>query len=282
MEAGRPSSTAVITAAVRARYQSSDPPRIFDDPLAARIVGHDLDEPVVEFLTGIPDRVLPYMVVRYRFAQDALERAAAAGVDQVVILGAGLDTFGCRNPYEQVTVFEVDHPETQAWKRNRLATAGIDVPPSLRFTPIDFERETLSAGLTAAGFDRDHAAFFVWLGVVYYLTRSAVTATLRFIGDLDQGAEVVFDYREPLSTMSSRARERYEQGGRRTAAVGEPLVSFFTETQMAEELRTAGFDEIEDLTLPTALARYSVETTSERELAAGGHLVHAAHTARLD
>lgn len=282
MEIGRASRTAIMTAAIRARYQASEPPRIFDDPLAARMVGDDPDESVAEFVDGVPDRLVPYLVVRYRFAQDALERSVSAGVSQVVILGAGLDTFGYRNPYGHVRVFEVDHPDTQAWKRERLVAAGIEVPSSLRFAPVDFERETLSSGLEAAGFDRDSPAFFVWLGVVPYLTRDAVAATLRFIAGLDRRNEVVFDYREPLSAsaMSPETRERYVRSSRQVAAVGEPVIGFFTEAEMAGELRAAGFDEIEDVALAAALSRYSVATPSEGDPATGGHLVHATCTSK--
>src|SRR5882757_6644881 len=76
--------------------------------------------------------------IRRRFAEDAVARAVAAGTGQVVILGAGLDTFGCRNPHAGVQVYEVDHPSTQAWKRTRLAEAAIVVPKTLTFAPLDF------------------------------------------------------------------------------------------------------------------------------------------------
>ncbi len=276
MEAGRSSRTALMTAEVRARYQLSDPPRIFDDPLAARMVAGDSDEWVTEYLSGVPDRLMPFMIVRYRFAQDALEHAVATGVSQVVVLGAGLDTFGCRNPYEHVTVFEVDHPDTQVWKRQRMAEAGIDIPPTLRFAPVDFEQETLAAGLAAAGFDRGRPAFFTWLGVVHYLTRDALRATLGFIGGLGQRAELVLDYREPPSTaVPSEVRERFAHAERQVEAIEEPLIGFFAETEMVGELRAAGFDEIDDVALAAAITRYVGAPPSEGALAAGGHLVHA-------
>jgi methyltransferase (TIGR00027 family) len=173
-------------------------------------------------------------------------------------------------------------PDTQAWKRERLVAAGIEVPSSLRFAPVDFEQETLSSGLAAAGFDRDSPAFFVWLGVVPYLTRDAVASTLRFIAGLGQPNEVVFDYREPLSAsaMSAETRERYVQSSRQVAAVGEPIIGFFAEEEIAGELRAAGFDEIDDVALAAALSRYAVATPSEGDPATGGHLVHATCTGK--
>ena len=102
---------------------------------------------------------------------------------QYVILGAGLDTFAYRNPYTQarLRVFEVDHPTTQSWKRARLEEAGISVPASLTFVPVDFETQTMADGLRQATFDHGEPAFFSWLGVTPYLTGEAIASTLKFI-----------------------------------------------------------------------------------------------------
>ncbi len=104
-----------------------------------------------------------------------------------------------------VRVFEVDHPATQDWKRERLQHAGLAVPASLTFAPIDFERQSLADGLKAAGFRADRPAFFQWLGVVPYLTREAVAATLDFIAGVPE-SEVVFDYAEPLENYRADRR----------------------------------------------------------------------------
>ncbi len=79
----------------------------------------------------------------------------ALGVDQYIVLGAGLDTFAYRNPSPELPlrIWEVDHPATQAWKRQLLDAAQIAVPRNLRFVPVDFERDTLASALGGAGFD---------------------------------------------------------------------------------------------------------------------------------
>ena len=169
-----------------------------------------------------------HIAMRSRFAEEGLAAAVARGVRQYVLLGAGLDTFAHRNPFAQqgLRVFEVDHPATQGWKRQRLAGAGLAPPASLTFAPVDFERETLAAGLAAAGFDAAAPAFFSWLGVVVYLTRAAVIETLRFIASLPAGTEVVFDYGEPVSAYppAQRAYQRppRRRGWRRWASPGSP------------------------------------------------------------
>jgi methyltransferase (TIGR00027 family) len=111
-----------------------------------------------------------FIAVRTRFAEDALAAAVERGVRQVVVLGAGLDTYAYRSTLrDRLCIFEVDHPATQAWKRQRLVDAAIPIPNSLTFAPIDFKHQTLAEGLAAAGFDSAQQTFFTWLGVVPYL-----------------------------------------------------------------------------------------------------------------
>src|SRR5205814_3937572 len=122
-----------------------DQPVVFADPLATRIVGREAAEVLAanprHFETSpIASYLRAFVAVRSRIAEDELGLAVARGVRQYVVLGAGLDTFAYRNPYPAgaVRVFEVDHPDTQAWKRARLTEAGIAVPADMAFVPVDF------------------------------------------------------------------------------------------------------------------------------------------------
>jgi methyltransferase (TIGR00027 family) len=175
-------------------------------------------------------------------------------VRQVVILGAGLDTFAYRNPHRDLRVFEVDHPATQAWKRERLATTGIDIPETLTFVPVDFETQTLATELESAGFSRTAPAVFVWLGVVYYLTPEAANATLAYIAGQAQPVEVVFDYLRSAATDAERAYQRAR--AERLAAVGEPVFSYFTPDGIAEQLRALGFTGVEDHSAADLISGY--------------------------
>jgi methyltransferase (TIGR00027 family) len=185
------------------------------------------------------------------------------------VLGAGLDTFACRNPLgPELRVFEVDHPATQAWKRGRLAEAGIPVPGNLAFVPVDFQRDDLGQCLVRAGFDPAGPAFFSWLGVVPYLTEPAVFATLASIAALPGGARVVFDYGNPDPHGAER-----EALARRTAAAGEALLCHFETADLHAKLAAAGFRVAEDLG-PAALRRRlqpGTEDGSDR----GGHILLA-------
>src|SRR6202034_3949516 len=118
-----------------------------------------------------------FIVARSRLAEDNLRHAVEKGVRQYVLLGAGLDTFAYRNPYPQLRVFEVDHPATQAWKRELLRENSITIPGNVRLVPVDFERQSLETELERAGFDMQAPAFFAWLGVVPYLTLDAFRST---------------------------------------------------------------------------------------------------------
>src|SRR5262245_15805567 len=246
---GRPSSTALSTANLRAAHQLVDQPRIFDDSLALRIVGGAPMEATLraQARPGRSAGFRPFIVVRSRYAEDELARAVPRGVRQYVVLGAGLDTFAYRNPHAGLRVFEVDHPATQAWKRGLLQDAGIGVPPSLTFAAIDFETQTLAGGLRQAGFKADEPAFFSMLGVVVYLTRDAAMSTLKFVASLPSATEIVFDYAISPSALSESDRRVHDDSTRVVAARGEPWLSYFAPPTLAADLRAAGFTRVEDL-----------------------------------
>jgi methyltransferase (TIGR00027 family) len=236
-------------ASLRAAHQMLDHGAIFPDPLALRILGNEA-EALIESFGGDPaqQRLRWFIAMRSRIAEDALAAAVASGICQYVVLGAGLDTFAYRSPFaERLTIFEVDHPMTQLWKREKLQHAAIGLPDYLRFVATDFERETLADTLAAAGFDAAQPTFFSWLGVVPYLTEEAIVATLSFIAGLPGGAEVVFDYAEPASaTSTAEGREAREALAARVAAAGEKLQSHFQPDALAAQLTAIGFSEIDD------------------------------------
>ena len=233
MEDARPSRTAMRVAIRRAAHQLLDAPRVLDDPLALRIIGAEAAAKLMASLDEQHGRVArsirAFMAVRSRCAEDELARALGRGATQYVVLGAGLDTFGYRNPHPPpaVRVFEVDHPATQAWKRAQLAAAGMPVPASVTFAPVDFERQTLAEGLARAGFDRRAPSFFSWLGVTMYLSGEAIGPTFEFIASTPPGGGLVFDYMVPRSSLGFMSRLAFDALSRRVAAAGEPFRTFF-------------------------------------------------------
>jgi methyltransferase (TIGR00027 family) len=276
VQLGKPSRTAWAAAAHRAAHQVLEQGRIFTDPLALRILGED-SETVARKAEERPSgrRMRIFIAVRTRFAEDALAAAVERGVRQVVVLGAGLDTYAYRNTLrDRLRIFEVDHPATQAWKRQRLADAAIPIPNSLTFAPIDFEHQTLAEGLAAAGFDSSQQTFFTWLGVVPYLTEKAVWSTLGFIASLPNGAHVVFDYSDPPASLSAEKRTSHERRAKHVAELGEAWLNYFEAHELRAKLMALGFSEIEDLGPPQIAARYfpnRVSTLPDK----GGHILRA-------
>jgi methyltransferase (TIGR00027 family) len=263
MKEGQPSATARRVAIRRAAHQLLDKPKVFDDPLALRIIGHESASALQNGSDQSEStRLAPYlrafMAARSRYAEDELALAVERGVRQYVILGAGLDTFAYRNPYPEgaLRVFEVDYPATQAWKRALLEEVGIPLPVDGAFAPVDFEKRTLAEGLRGAGFDPGMGAFFSWLGVTMYLTTEGLLTTFRFIASAPVGSEVVFDYAISPSLMSPAQRSIFDEMSKRVAAEGEPWRTFFDPAELMKEMKAIGFGHIEDMGSEEINARY--------------------------
>ncbi|HZZ18871.1 MAG TPA: SAM-dependent methyltransferase [Opitutaceae bacterium] len=276
MQPGKPSQTALGAASHRAAHQKLEHGFIFRDPLAERILGEHLEEAIRKAEENPRRRGLRlFIAARTRFAEDALDAAVASGVLQLVVLGAGLDTYAYRTRHAALRIFEIDHPATQAWKREQLAKASIPVPANLTFAPVDFERETIEQGLAAAGFDPQRPAFFTWLGVVPYLSEPAIFATLDHIARLPGGAHVVFDYGNPPEAGKpdpyAAAREEL---ARRVALIGEELKTQFETGELHARLSLIGFREIDDIGPRQMRERYIPNRPGE-PAERGGHVVRA-------
>jgi methyltransferase (TIGR00027 family) len=280
MRAGQPSRTARGAAAYRALHQSLDGGAIFRDPYASRILDAEALARLKEMAADPSLRPLRLLIAaRSRFSEDSLGISVARGVRQVVVLGAGLDTFSLRNPYasQGVRVFEVDFPATQEWKRQRLSEAGLAVPASLTFAPVDFERQSLADGLARAGFEANRPAFFQWLGVVPYLTREAISDTLDFIAGIPD-SEVVFDYAEPFENYPADRRAYIMGVAESAAARGEPWLSFFDPTELSRLLGDKGFAIVEDLGIGELADRFYGSLKEGIPVGPGGHVVRAQKT----
>jgi methyltransferase (TIGR00027 family) len=259
MQTGRASKTALRVAIRRAAHQIADKPPVLDDPIALRLVGTGYARDMERAAHKVARDFRAFMAVRSRLVEDELAAAVTRGVRQYVILGAGLDTFAWRNPFPELQVFEVDFPATQAWKRGLLEQAGLGTPANLNFVPLDFERETLPAGLSDAGFDSGQAAFFGWLGVITYLSREAFRATLADIARMPAGSGVGLDYGLSWDVLAPAQRLALQGLSARVAAEGEPLRLLFTPEEMAEELRGAGFARVEQWASKQLNRRYFFE-----------------------
>ena len=258
MEQAIPSRTALRVALRRAAHQLHDSPVVFDDPIAVPLLGAAYSEelrrtPVREdrpFSIGLR----AFLVARSRYAEDNLKKAVESGVEQYVLLGAGLDTFAYRNSYPQLRVFEVDHPATQQWKRELLQRNRIAIPESVTYTPVDFECQSLSVQLGNTGFNHRAPTFFAWLGVVPYLTLEAFRGTLSFISTQPPGSGVTLDYGQPRAVLPLLERLAHDSLASRVEKAGEPFRLFFTPADIAAEF--SRFHSLEDLGSQEINARY--------------------------
>lgn len=237
------------------------PPRVLDDPFAVRLLGAEYAEELKKTATKLEKpfsvELRAFLVARSRYAEDCLTAAFARGVRQYCVLGAGLDTFGLRNGFAGLEVFEVDHPSTQEWKRGLMERNGIAAPVWLTFVPLDFEREHLEDRLGSAGFDPGRPALFACLGVVPYMTSDAFRSTLEFIRARPPGSGVVMDYGQPREALPLLERMAHDSLASRVALAGEPFRLAFTVEAMGREL--AGFRAVEDLGSGEMNARYFAE-----------------------
>lgn len=273
------SRTALAAALMRAVHTRRDQPRLIDDPwgdvlvsaeekatMCARIMARA--EPAARArlaALGSDQAVLDIVlrrhpsyagvVVRSRCAEDALADAVARGVRQYVLLGAGFDSFIVRQPpfARALTIFEVDHPVSQAMKRRRLAECAVVVPDNVRFIAADLSVEPLADALARGGFSAAVPAFFSWLGVTIYLTRAANDATLAGIAAAAApGSELLFTYLDQRVFGSPH----FEQMRVERAAQGEPWISGFDPATLADDLDGLGLELVEDLDAAALTARY--------------------------
>lgn len=256
MREGQPSRTALGAALMRALHQDLDRPLVFADPLAWAVLG--VDRSAALEAAAPRSRLRLFVAHRHAYAEQTLAAAYARGVRQCVVLGAGLDTIAHRNAHPDLRVLEVDHPDTQAWKRDRVAAAGLT--GAVTYVPVDFEHDALLDRLAEAGFDAAAPAVFVWLGVVPYLTRDAVRATLTAVATVP-GAEVVLDHAG--TDRDDASGSRLDRLAADVAELGESFTAPWEAGEMAALLAATGFDEVEELPLPAG---------------GGGHVVRARRT----
>ncbi len=275
------SITAIMTAYLRAYHATYVTPKIFDDFLAYQIIPEErrllieqglvqsvqpnptssalLDEPTalakaMQEMTG-PSNVLS----RARYTEDTLMKALNQGVEQYVILGAGLDTFAFRHPEltGEIQVFEVDHPATQAFKRDRLAELNWELPNSLHFVPTDFTKRTLGDALAGSSYNPKAKTVFSWLGVTMYLTKEEVLAVLQDIAKISpMGSMVIFDYLDTDAFVLEKAAPRVQGMLMMAKYAGEPMQTGFDANSLVDELSGSGLSVQENLHPADIQARY--------------------------
>jgi len=297
MQTEQHSRTAVAVAFMRAQHHLHDEPKVMDDPYAHRLLtagemaaiteryvrdGAELgitagDRQSVLARTLRTAKPAAFVLARARYTEDRLAMAVERGVGQYVMVGAGLDTFAYRrvDMRERLQVFELDHPRSQAFKRERLAAAGLTDPANLHFGTVDFERESVAEALARLPFRSDRPAVFGWLGVTMYLTRAAIEGTWRALRSVAAPAsELVFDFIQP-EALSETASARAQQVRERTRAVGEAMITGIDPGALGADLEACGWTLIEHVDAAEIRRRWFATRTDGYVVGPSGHLACA-------
>jgi methyltransferase (TIGR00027 family) len=261
-----PDSTAARVALWRALHLELDPPpHVLEDEIGLKLLAPDEDWRRRGDMD--PQFTRPFrasIVARARFIEDLVLEQVGRGLDQYVILGAGLDSFAQRRPEiaSRLRIFEIDQPGPQAWKRQRLVELGFGIPDWLRFVPVDFEAgQSWRDGLLTAGFDDSKPAIVVSTGVSMYLSRDANAATLRQVAALVPGSTLAMTFLLPLELADPQVRPGLEMAEKGARASGTPFLSFFTPAEILALTRDAGFREARHVSAALLTQRYFARRT---------------------
>ena len=249
MQQGTASSTASGAAMQRAAHLVIDgEPKILVDEFAIRFLDDgqrarvDTNDEVLQAPHVRASRA--HILGRSAFTEDELLRAVADGCRQYVLRGAGYDSSPARlaDSLAGVSVFEVDHPDTQAAKRAVLKRG--EWPANVRFVKVDFEHDVLPAQLQQAGWDVAAPTFWSWLGVTMYLTDDAVMNTLEFVSTGAVGTTIVMNFtiHDDEVTPDDLALRRI--GAQGVARQGEPWINFYKPHELVERVCALPYAEV--------------------------------------
>ena len=255
-----PDDTAVRVALWRALHLEADaPPPVFIDDVGLKLAAPEDGWRSRPDMSPFTRPFRASIVARARYIEDLVIDQAARGVGQYVILGAGLDTFAQRRPElaSRLTVFEIDQPRPQAWKRQRLIDLGFGVPSYLRLVPVDFEAgDAWWVRLVASGFDAARPAVVASTGVSMYLTHEAIMATLRQVAALAAGSTLAMSFMLPIKMADPEVRPAIERAAAGARATGTPFLSMFKPDAMVALAREAGFRDVQHVSAAMLAQRY--------------------------
>lgn len=288
MRSGKASWTAEITAVFRAT-ESIRPTqlRLFHDKYAANFLRPSFrlilkNRLLTKFALWLMiDRRFPgatdTVVSRIRFVDDCLKDCIKEGIEQLVILGAGYDSRAYRfNKLRSKRVFEVDHPNTQSLKKEKIIKIFGCLPNHVKFVPVDFEKEKLMPKLSAAGYRRDLKTLFIWEGVNKYLTPNAVNDLLSVVsGNSCGGSSIVFDYLFQSMVDRSSGSKLAEKALNFQAKKGEPFIFGLPEKNPEHIIMSRGFSLVKNFTAAKIKSLYFKGMARAKNLHPFWGIIHA-------
>jgi methyltransferase (TIGR00027 family) len=265
VQPAEPSQTAKLAAVARGEHRLTyRQPWVLDDPYALSLVGPTWEQLLAQLRVIFPERVreqaVSGIVTRSRYVEDVLLAGTFA---QYVILGAGLDSFAWRRPdvLADTRVFEVDHPATQAWKQERAEVMALPRSDRHVFAPVDFERQTLDAGLASVGFDPSAPTLFSWIAVMPYLTIDAIETTLRGLARAPHGSQLALSYGVREEYLDDVGRKFISVLQRLATQRGEPILTLLSPSDADDLLERCGFSVIDHADRDVLAERYLADRT---------------------
>jgi methyltransferase (TIGR00027 family) len=260
-----PDNTAVRTALWRALHVQADaPPHVLEDEVGLKLVAPDDGWQNRPDMSSFTRPFQAAILARARFIDDLVEDQASRGVGQYVLLGAGLDSFAQRKPElaSKLRVFELDQPESQEWKRQRLLATGFGIANHLKLVPVDFEAgDNWLERLVASGFNPKQPVVVTSTGVSMYLTKDAIMTTLRQIATFASGSTFVMSFLCPIEMLEPEIRVGVERAAEGARASGTPWVSFFKPEEIMALAREVGFKKVQHVSAAALAGRYFVGRT---------------------
>lgn len=265
------SITAQLCLFARAFHSNYGKEKIFDDYLSFDLMGREQYEEIGQLIENDfdPEKfdrnrwfchknikdilykyILPIPLSRIKFAEIELEnfaklKGAMGEKIQYVICGAGMDSFAFRNQIHNIKIFEVDHPDTQRYKLERIKKLEWIIPENLTFVPVDFSKDSLKEKLLEKGFDSNIPTFTAILGVTYYLTLPVFEQTLKIISELSpEGSKLIFDFPDErtFSEELKKNAPRVQELADVTEKLGEPMLHGFSTEEVKQALERNAFE----------------------------------------
>lgn len=282
------SITAKLCSFARAYHSNFEKQKIFDDYLAYDLMGKEEYDKIGQLIQHefnsedynpnigfkgelvyplINQYISPIPLSRIAYAEQELKDfAKQSGECQYVICGAGMDTFAFRNDNPNIRIYELDHPDTQRYKLEKIRELEWNIPKNVHFVAIDFAKDDMKETLLSAGYSPSIPTFFAILGVTYYLTLPVFEQTIEKISKLSgEGNIIVFDYPDE-TTFSEESADRVKKLTKITASLGEIMKQGFSFEDMKNALKRHEFLVKNHLT-PKDIQRNFFENRSDNQRA---------------
>jgi methyltransferase (TIGR00027 family) len=247
-----PSGTALSTASLRALSATDEREEIRGRDHLARIFLTEerkrllIDQAFRKWTmeNAIPAGMYEFLIARTAWIDGIVESALREGVPQLVFLGAGYDSrpYRFRELAAGTRIYELDAPPTQNRKRELLAKEGVSEPENVTYVPVHFEKESIGDALSRTDYDPTKRSLFVWEGVIYYLTRNAITSTLAFIRHRSgKGSRLVFDCQANPSRPVDLGEKNPVLQAIREQMPSEPILFRIDRKELPDFLEQRGF-----------------------------------------